>query len=72
MELERRYRLLLERHGNGDLSRQAFLARVARMAIACGVIAPALARFARPAWATPASDTTASADIRRRHSTAWS
>jgi len=34
MELERRYRLLLERHGNGDLSRRAFLARVARMAIA--------------------------------------
>ncbi|MEA2816252.1 MAG: hypothetical protein QOI93_3949, partial [Rhodospirillaceae bacterium] len=53
MELERRYRLLLERHGNGDLSRRAFLARVARMAIACGVIAPALTRFARPAWAAP-------------------
>jgi spermidine/putrescine transport system substrate-binding protein len=51
MELQRHYRHLLDRHGNGELSRRAFLGHVARMALACGVMAPALTRFALPARA---------------------
>ena len=49
MDLERRYRQLLERHGNGDLDRRGFLGNVGQMALACGVVAPTFMTFARSA-----------------------
>jgi len=51
MDLERRYRQLLERHGNGDLDRRGFLGNIGRMALACGVVAPTFMTFARSAHA---------------------
>jgi spermidine/putrescine transport system substrate-binding protein len=51
MDLERRYKQLLERHGNGDLDRRGFLGNVGRMALACGVVAPTFMTFARSAHA---------------------
>jgi spermidine/putrescine transport system substrate-binding protein len=51
MDLAAQYRQLLERRGNGDISRRGFLGGIGRLALACGVVAPTVTRFAREASA---------------------